>query len=718
MHANAAAVIRAGDPTPDGALRAAHHALGAAGRSPADRAAALDQCTVAAAGLMAGHAFADADDLLARAVAMARSTGDGRVPATLLRDRAHAVMAAGRVAEAHDRYTEAVRAAAAEEGDPVLVAEAAVGLGGLWMNNVRSPVEQRALLRRLRAARAGLPAGHDALALRLDARIAAAEVFWETGRPEGVLDVVARARRSADADVRLEVLSNVHTALLGPDWTDLRRELAEEMVDAAGDVSAGVLPLMARCWRTVDLFLAGDPGAGRALADLRAPAEALQCVSVLYIVRLIDVMLTIRSGRLEEAEVRAAEALELGRRAEDADAFLYYGIQLVTIRWLQGRDEELIGLVEEMADSPERPTGDGSFDAAAAALAARADRPDLARRYLQRVTDADCRLGDEPRFSTWTGTMCGVIEAAVALGDTEVAGTAGRLLAPYADLPVSPSLAVTCFGAGHRFVGVAARAVGDLDDAVAHLEAAIAADVRLGHRPAAARARADLAEALVQRAGTGDRARAVDLWDRAIADGAEMGMDPLVERWRSARAAAGAAPAEPLADHVVIRRGDAAGWVVAYRGERVVVADRAGIRHLAQLTGAPRTAVPALDLATASGRPAVAVGRQPVLDGPARRALEQRAHELAAAVAAARERGDDRRQRHLEDELDALAAELRGNVGPGGRARAFTDDGERARTAVRKAILRSIAEIERALPAAGEHLRATITTGTACCYTP
>ena len=68
--------------------------------------------------------------------------------------------------------------------------------------------------------------------------------------------------------------------------------------------------------------------------------------------------------------------------------------------------------------------------------------------------------------------------------------------------------------------------------------------------------------------------------------------------------------------------------------------------------------------------------------------------------------------------LDALLDELRRSTGRGGRSRPFADAGERARTAVRKAIKRAITEIGESEPALGEMLDRTVVTGTTCVYTP
>ena len=121
-----------------------------------------------------------------------------------------------------------------------------------------------------------------------------------------------------------------------------------------------MLALIGLCWRTVDAFHLGDPDAPRLFAGLRARADILGCQSVLYIVEAIGVMLAIRSGRLDEAEAKAHACVELGTRIGDADALGFLGAHLITIRWIQGRDAELLGTVEQIATSPTLNPGDFS----------------------------------------------------------------------------------------------------------------------------------------------------------------------------------------------------------------------------------------------------------------------------------------------------------------------------------------------------------------------
>ena len=60
------------------------------------------------------------------------------------------------------------------------------------------------------------------------------------------------------------------------------------------------------------------------------------------------------------------------RGVGDADALGYLGGQLIAIRWAQGREGELLGMVEEIAGSPTLAADDIAYPAAVALLAARA----------------------------------------------------------------------------------------------------------------------------------------------------------------------------------------------------------------------------------------------------------------------------------------------------------------------------------------------------------
>src|SRR5438552_1210613 len=112
--------------------------------------------------------------------------------------------------------------------------------------------------------------------------------------------------------------------------------------------------LMGLLWQTVDVFLDGDPHAGRRLTELRESLAQGDHLAIGYVVDAIEVMLTIRSGDLDRAEILAWACAERGRLAGDIDATGWYGAQLVAIRWYPGRLVEALPMLTELVDSPTR----------------------------------------------------------------------------------------------------------------------------------------------------------------------------------------------------------------------------------------------------------------------------------------------------------------------------------------------------------------------------
>jgi AAA ATPase domain len=727
-HARAARLVAGDDPGvgPERLARRAHHALAAAPRSTDDARQAIASCRAAARSMVRSFAYERADALLSQAIDLHERSHLGPPPDALLVEWAKAAWSCGRLAEARARFDRAVTAAE-RGGDPVTFAEAALGLGGHWINDHRSPVERVRVLGLQRSALADLPPEYVALRSRLAVRLAAEAVY--DGAPVGpVLAALADARRCGDAEALAEALSLSHHALLTPEFAHQRLELADELIRVASEAGHGVLALMGLCWRTVDLFHLADPRAPRALEDLRERADALACQAILYIVDVLDVMLLVRSGRLDEAEARANRCFELGTAVGEVDTFSYLGAHLLTIRWIQGRDAELLDLAEEVAASPTLVEAEFAFRAAAAAIAARAGHVDRARAGLDALTAGG--LAALPQSSTWHVGMLAIVETATLLGDAPVARRAYDLLQPFAALPVMPSLAVVCLGSTERPLGLAARTFGDVDRAVAHLERAVAANHRLDNRPLVAVTRAELAETLCLRDGAGDRARAADLLARAIADADAWGMDVRAAAWRADRDALVASEAVPVRQDMneprsdtteepghrgVIRR-EGRGWIVALDDHRVLVVDLVGMAYLAELVSHPGQAIPALTLA--GGAPAADGARQEVLDDDARAAYAARARELADDLAEAEAHADIGRAERLRAELDLLVDELESATGLGGRARLFVGPAERARTAVRKAIKRALDEIDAADPQIAAVLRASIVTGSTCTYAP
>lgn len=401
------------------------------------------------------------------------------------------------------QHFEAAYDLAKQAGDGESLARAMLGLSGLWVHEHRTATGIHQMQARLRNALSAV-GSESPLALRLRVRLAG-EVDYRESRHSEILAVLEETRLANDPVAHAEALSVAHHCLLGPDHGQLRQTLARELIGESARTGRRGDNLMGLVWHTVDLFLAGHPHAERRLGELRQALAEDDFLAAHFVANALEVMLTIRAGRFDEAEKQAQACAELGETVGDADAMGWHGAHLVAIRWYQGRLEEVLPLLDQLVHSSTLSTVDNSYFAARAAAAAVVGDQRKAASSLARLVGSD--LAELPRSSTWMVTMNGVAEAAYRLGDADTAARAYELLRPFADLPVMASLAVACFGSAHYPLGVAAMAMGAPDRAARHLRTAIQHNLALAHWPAVAVCQERYAEATaLQRQGlTGTR---------------------------------------------------------------------------------------------------------------------------------------------------------------------------------------------------------------------
>ena len=597
-------------------------------------------------------------------------------------------------------------AEADEAADAVALATAALGLGGIWVDEHRTTLDHARVdaLQRRALVRLDLDSP---LAGRLRIRLAAEQAYL-SGDPSPILLELEWARVQRDPLVLADALSLAHHCLLGPHHAAARAALADELIAVSPSTGRPLDGLMGLAWRTVDLFLAGDRRAARSLAELRHRLTTQRCDALEYLVNALDVMLAIRAGRLDEAERLAESCHRMGVIVGDADALGWYGAQLVAIRWLQGRGEELLPLIGELVNST-TIAEPSPVVAAQAALAGASGDQLAARAALACLRGGG--LGAVDSSSSWSATMLGACEAAHALGDADAASEAYELLAPYADLPVMASLGVACYGSAHRPLGLAAATVGDLDRAVDHLERAANAELAVGGGPWHAMALAALADVLDQRAAVGanagDGQRAADLRRAAIAEAHRLGMAGRAGEWERRL--------RPCSDGIACRR-DGRIWVVQ-RGERVAtVPHSVGMEYLERLIEHADVEIAAVELASGHAVVCEASKRDPLLDPRAKAAYRRRIEELRTEAHDAEQCADIERACNARLELDRYVEELARATGFGGSTRSFADSAERARVSVHKAIKRALTMIAEVDPSLGRELGARVVTGMRCVY--
>jgi len=590
-------------------------------------------------------------------------------------------------------------------GEVEAMANAALGLAGLWVSERRTVVGAAQLEERLRHVLSLLDPG-SSLALRIRARLAG-EDDYRAGESARIMAVLDEARTTADPVALADALSLAHHCVLGPEQLPLRRELAAELIRVSFRTGRRSDRLMGLMWQTVDAYSAGDPHAGRVLGELRDQLSQRDHPAVAFIVSAIDVLLAIRAGRLDEAEALTEVCASRGARAGDIDSEWWPGAQLTVIRWYQGRLTELLPMLREVVDSPALSEVDNSAIAALSlAEALVEDRAEAASR-LARLRGPD--LASLPRSSSWLVTMGSVAETSFLLRDAESASQAYRLLRPFGALPMVGGLGLICLGSVQHALGTAALTGGDLDLAIDHLRAAVRHNLSLAHWPALVASRRRLAEALAQRGLPEDAQLASQ--EQSAAEAEAAAHDLPVAGHRAARPAAGS-----LTCHREGRR-----WRLTLDDRSVVVDDSVGMLHLAVLIANPRREIAAADLVagvtalTGSSRDGPAGQPQPLLDAAAIAEYRERLTHLDERL---ERQGDAENIARAQAERDWLVAQLSNATGLHGRARTFPDEGERARVAVGKAIRRALARIAEADGLIADRLRQGIHTGRFCSYWP
>jgi tetratricopeptide (TPR) repeat protein len=687
-------------------LATAHHRVAAAGlrHDGAHAVAALGACRRAAASLVAGHAYEAASNLLARAVDL-HGTAGLAAPTSLLIDVARADLAAGNLRGARSWF----RRAADQADDVVDLAEAAVGLGGIWVHEHRSAAEHAAFMALLERAQSALGDARPDLAARLWVRTAAELIYTGHGSHDEVHDAVQAARIVAEPAVLAEALSLWHHTLLGPANTGAARlRIADELVRVAASAGDDMLGLMGLLWRSIDLLLMGDQRAYRALTEVRERADALQVAAVLFVLDAIDVMRQLRGGDIEAAEQAAQRCFELGSSIGDADAVGYLGGHLLTIRWLQARPDEILPLARSVASSPTLVEGDVAPQAAAAVLAAMVGDDDQARADLRQVMTGLPR--SERTSSNWMITMFCAAEAALLLGDLKTAEVVYTSLLPYRHLPIMGSVGVVCLGSAERSLGVAARALGDVNLAVHHFEQALDQNHRLQHHVMVAIVEGELGCALIERACPGDVAAGrshvttalTALRTLGLAQRAAMLSDAVDRLLQTV----------PVPDGQIVQLG--AVWRLTYGDHAVEIADSVGAQRLRHLLANPWTDLPAADLAGAAD---VAV-RHDVNDTATLRAYRERIDEMRREIDEAEHDHDIERAAAIHADLDDLLEHLGPTIGLRGRTRAFADTGERARVAVKKSLGRVFDAIAEQDAEFARGLDDSVRTGAICRFEP
>jgi hypothetical protein len=192
----------------------------------------------------------------------------------------------------------------------------------------------------------------------------------------------------------------------------------------------------------------------------------------------------------------------------------------------RGTMGDLVPLIEQQAS--EAPLL--AYQSALAMAHADADRVDEARRLLSGFVTTGCEL---PLDTLWCTSMVSWVEAAIVVGDPELAAPLYDQLEPWADQWAT--MGSTTSGPVSYYLGGLAAVLGRYDDADAHLARSAAFSRRVGATFVATRTDLLWGAMLAERDAPGDADRARELLDRARDAAATRGYATVERRAADAR---------------------------------------------------------------------------------------------------------------------------------------------------------------------------------------
>jgi len=604
------------------------------------------------------------------------------------------------------------------------LSRAALGYGGrlIWSRRAKDPH----IVPLLEDALEALGPADSELRVRVMARLACAlRSDPDPGPRERIgREAVEIARRLGDPGTLSYALDGLAGALWGPDAIEERRALHTEGLREAERGRDRERELAAKLGGTMLALEIGDLAHVRAaIQGSRLITTQVQQPAYVWFEVSISAVLAMAEGRFEEAAELGQQAKRQGERSTLWNAGAVYAMHramlYAEIGGLDALEHELWEALEEYGG--EYPMYRGVL---ARYLAARG-RTAEAETVLAPIATND--FADMPRDNEWIFTLCLLAETAVLLQDPSRIEALYEQLAPYAAWTAFGP-AEGLLGSVESFLGLLAGAAGRLDDALEHLDRGEAENARMGFHAHIARTRFWRARVLRARDAAGDRERADAQLAAAASVAERLGMRTLLDEISSFTG--GAAPEVRPAAAAATLRPEGEYWSVAFGDAAFRLKDSKGLGYLARLVAESGREFHALDLVTetAGGGPAARPddglsvdaggGTGPALDATAKAAYRSRLADLEATIDEAEAAGDSERAARARDERDAIAVELAGAVGLGGRDRPTASAAERARLNVTRALRSAVARIGEHSPELGTHLDRSVRTGIFCAYEP
>ncbi len=461
---------------------------------------------------------------------------DRATRAELLVDIGRAVWIGGERARARQHLDEAI-ALARECGRADVFADAVITSGGIRAWTEAGLVDER-LVQLMEETLTLLPPGDSGLRAMVTARLAA-ELYFAEGaddRRRALSDeAIAMARRLGDVPTLAYVLSAAHWGMFVPGNAPQRVAAGRELLAVAEASNDRGAEVVAHSWLLTDFAEIGDVDAVREHSARETElSDALRQPELRWGALVHASALATLTGRLDDAQRFADEALAVGQQVGIQSTMQMYGVTQMALRRLRGGLEELVPLVAAMVEEyPLVP----AWRSGLAYLYRELGDVEHAREQLE-VLAVD-EFAALPPDGNWMVGAAILATVCHLVGDRARAAVLYDQLSRYEDAVVLAGLPADILGSAHHFLMLLAATSEDWDDFERHAREALACNERMGARPWLATTQAELAGVLLARDRPDDRERADRLLEACLATCRELDMPALASRAEAIRDAAG-----------------------------------------------------------------------------------------------------------------------------------------------------------------------------------
>lgn len=408
--------------------------------------------------------------------------------------------------------------------DAMAAAALANNRGALWSVAGDVDFERVAVLERALEA---VGDGDSPTRARLLANLAL-ELIWAGERERRFRlsdEALGMARRLGDAATLAHVLVNRAFAIGTPDTLEERLANGSELLSLAEQLRDPVMSSRAWSVRFRAAMEASDvEEADRCLQATEQSSAELGQPALRWLARMHRAGRALLAGHLAEAERLILEALELGRIAGQPDAPLLFVFQQFQVRFEQGRvDEALSELLDVAASFPRLRLTWATLALGWSEL----DEEEKAREAFEEL--AGSNFTGLPLDTTWLRGMTDCAAACAWLGDHQRAALLYDLLSPYASQVPVVGLGIVAGSVSH-YLGILATTLGRFDGAEAHFATGASTHARIGASTWFARTHLEWARMLLTRREPGDAERARDLLSEAVATAREFGLGNVERR--------------------------------------------------------------------------------------------------------------------------------------------------------------------------------------------